>query len=520
MFILITVSILLITALGLLILRFTLGEYRYSWLIATSGALFAWISVLLWQLDMPSQIQLPLWQPELLFPQSPFFVADGIAWVFAVSLVSLCLAVIVTAVIRDNFPYPLSWIGILIMTAIGVFAVTADNPLTLVLLWAAIDIAELIAQMRIVEDPKLSERVVVAFAARVSGIFVLLWADMISTANGILLDFRTPPSQAGLFLIIAAGLRLGVLPLHLPYTNEISLRRGFGTGLRMISAGASLILLARIPASSFTSPFTPYLMAFISFAAIYGAWMWLRAPDELTGRPYWMIGMGSLAFAATLRADPVGAAAWSCALILAGGALFLTSIQNKWLERALYICVLAITALPFTLTATGWVSAGSHFWFAIPFLVAAHAMLIAGLIRHIQRTSTRTTFDTQPLWARNVYPIGIAILLITIIGLSFFGWDGTLQIGNWLVGLSASLLAVGILWLTPRLRILNPVRAHWVRPTNPSWLNLGYQVLWTIYQQLSKLSNSLSNVLEGESGVMWTLLFLALFISFFTQRAP
>ena len=30
----------------------------------------------------------------------------------------------------------------------------------------------------------------------------------------------------------------------------------------------------------------------------------------------------------------------------------------------------------------------------------------------------------------------------------------------------------------------------------------------------------LSNALEGESGIMWTLLFLALFISFFTQGRP
>jgi hypothetical protein len=32
------------------------------------------------------------------------------------------------------------------------------------------------------------------------------------------------------------------------------------------------------------------------------------------------------------------------------------------------------------------------------------------------------------------------------------------------------------------------------------------------------LGNALSTLLEGESGIMWTLLFLALFISFFTQR--
>src|SRR6185436_12489942 len=318
MFILITASILLITALILLVLRFTIGEYRYSWLIATSGAMFAWISIFLWQLAMPIQIQLPLWQPALLFPQSPFFVADGIAWAFAVSLVTICFAVILTAVARDNFPYPLSWIGILIMTAIGIFAVTADNLLTLVLLWAAIDIAELIAQMRIVEEPKLSERVVIAFAAHIAGILVLLWADVVSAANGIILDFRDAPPQAGLYLVIAAGLRLGVLPLHLPYTNETSLRRGFGTGLRMISAGSSLILLARIPVGSLVAPFTPYLMSFIAFAALYGAWMWLRAPDEMTGRPYWMVGFSSLAIASALRANPVGAAAWSCGLILGG----------------------------------------------------------------------------------------------------------------------------------------------------------------------------------------------------------
>jgi len=520
MFILITVAILLIAALILLILTFTPGVNRYSWLIATSGALFAWLSVFVWQLNLPMQIQLPLWQSAALFPQSPFFVADGIAWAFALSLVSLCLAVIVTAVIRDNFPYPLSWIGILILTAFGVMAVTADNPLTLVLLWAAIDIAELISQIRFVEQPQLSERIVIAFAARVTGILVLLWADMISTSNGINLDFRAAPPQAGLYLVLAVGLRLGVLPLHLPFTSEGSIRRGFGTAIRMISAGSSLVLLARIPASSLASPYTPYLILLVAFAALYGAWMWLRAPDELTGRPFWMIGMGSLALAAALRGNPIGATAWSCALILVGGAVFLTSMQNKWLERALLYGALAMSALPFSLTATGWVSIDSHFWYAIPFLLVAHGMLSTGLVRHIQRSSTRATFDNQQPWARNVYPIGIMILLITILALSLFGWDGTLKIGSWYLGLIAALIAGGLFWLTPRLRILNPVRAHWVRPTDPSWIDWSYQAIWSLYKQLGKLSNAFSDILEGESGIMWTLLFLALFISFFVRRAP
>ena len=362
MLILITVAILFLTGLSVLLLRFIVPHFRYMWLVATGGGILAWISVFAWQTQMPIALQFSIWQPASLFSQSPTFIADEIAWVFTLSIVTLCLAIIITSVVRSNFPNVVSWIVILILTSLGVLAMVADNPLTLVLIWAAIDFAELIAQMRFVEDPKLSERVVIAFASRATGTFILLWADMVSAANGQTFDFRSAPPQAGLYLLVAAALRLGVLPLHLPYPSGLSVRRGFGTGLRMISAASSLILLTRIPSSSVTSLLTPYLLMLVSFAAIYGGWMWMRAPDELTARPFWLIGIGSLAVAAALRANPIGAAAWGCALILAGSALFLSSEINRWLTWALWIGVLAISALPFSLTATGWNSKNMNFW--------------------------------------------------------------------------------------------------------------------------------------------------------------
>ena len=253
MFILITVTILLITALVLLVLQIAAPNFRYNWLIATGGALLGWISVFVWQAQMPFALQFPAWKPEILFSQSPTFVADGVAWTFAVSLATLCLAIILTAVVRSNFPRPINWMGTLILTLLGILAVLADNPLTLVLIWAAIDISELIAQMRVVKEPALSERTVIAFASRAAGTFVLLWADMVSLANGQALDFRSAPPQAGLYLVLAAGLRIGVLPLHLPYSEESSLRRGFGTGLRMISAASRFSRSLSSPAARASS---------------------------------------------------------------------------------------------------------------------------------------------------------------------------------------------------------------------------------------------------------------------------
>ena len=82
-----------------------------------------------------------------------------------------------------------------------------------------------------------------------------------------------------------------------------------------------------------------------------------------------------------------------------------------------------------------------------------------------------------------------------------------------------SLLTFGLVWATPRLRILNPVRAHWVNPTT-SRLNSVYQSLWTVYRILGRIGQTITITLEGEGGIMWTLLFLALFVVLLTQGTP
>lgn len=517
MLILISCLLLFITALTLIVLRVAQPNARYTWLVAVGGAMLALVSVFIWLAQMPFDLMLPAWQPVTLFTSPILFRADGISWPFAFGIAALTLSILLTAVTRPVFVNSFAWVGILALGGLGILAVTANNPLTLLLVWAALDITELLTQLGSVDGSANNEKVVISFSTRALGIGVLLWASIVSIAEGSAFDFQTMSAASGLYLVGAAGLRLGVLPLHLPYSSESILRRGFGTALRLISAASSLILLGRIPAAGLNSFATPFLMILATMAAIYGGWMWLRAPEELNGRPYWIISLASLSMIASLSGNPLGAVAWGCALLLVGGALFLASVQHVWLNRIMLLGAWSLSSLPFSLTASAWLGSLGSF---IPFVIIAQALVTAGFIRHALRPAGRDSLDSQPSWTRAVYPSGIILLIALQFLLGWIGWDGALQVGAWLQAVIASFLTFGLVWAIPRFRVLNPIHAHWVTTATTSRLNDIYQGIWSLYRALGRLSQAITVTLEGEGGIMWTLLFLVLFVSLLAQGTP
>ena len=518
MLILITLFLLFISALALLILRLFNPDFRYSWLLAVSSAFLAWVLILFWQVNIPLELRLPAWQPEILFPESPLFLVDKLSWAYVFSLATLGLGTLLTAVSRENFPNPPSWAGTLALSGVGILAILADNPLALVLAWTAIDLAELLTLLGAVKGKVLRERVVISFSMRIIGSGFLIWAGLVSTATGTSLNFVSASRESGVYMLIAAVLRLGIFPIHLPLHTASALRRGYGTMLRLTSAATSLILLARIPYTSLESPFIPLILTFVSFAALYGSWMWFRVSNSLDARPYWILSMASLSLAATLRANPVGSVAWGSALILGGGAIFLSSLQNKWLNRLLQFNIIALSALPLTLTATGWISKTQIGWGYWLILLPTQALLLAGYYRHAQRTK-ETKFKTQTQLSRFIYPIGIGIIFFALFLLGIWGWQGAAFLGLWFLGIIASLLTALLIWLRPRIRALDPLEARWRQPRTKEKATEGrvYSIFWNIYYFLRNISNLIANILESDGGILWTLLFIILFASLLAE---
>ncbi len=340
-------------------------------------------------------------------------------------------------------------------------------------------------------------------------------------AGGLGFTMESTPPQAGIFILLAVGLRLGVLPLHLTYRREPSQRRGFGTSLRLTAAASSLAVLARLPVSAIEARWMPFLLALTALAAIYGSWKWFWASDGLNARPYWMIGMGALSVAAALRGNPAGSAAWGTALILLGGVSFLYSIKHAWLTRLLAVFGLALLGLPFTLTASGWQGDFPFAYVFWPLFLLSQIFLAAGYVRHLFQPGEMKWSDLLR-WTQAAYPMGLAVLGITIVLAGLWGWPGALIIGAWLPGLIASLLTGMLVLAFMRLRGLIPEATPGTDEPRP-WGFSAFQdflaaSFWTVFWLARRLFTYVSILLEGDGGLLWTLLLLVLLSSFLRGR--
>jgi len=524
MVVLLTLSLLLLASLVMIVLRLTGRPPSFAWLAAALGSLLTWAGILFWLPELPLRLPLTSWTPVSLFSASPELLIDSYAWVYALSLGALAVAVILTSPARLVVLSPVSWIAALLLALTAILAVMADNVLTLALAWTAIDLLEILNTLRLSNSSTLTERAVISFAFRAFGTGFALWSAVLSAASGQLTTLEATPPQAGLYMLLAVGLRLGVLPLHLAYREDPALRRGIGSFLRLTAAATSLVVLARLPAESIDPNSLPYLLALIALAALYAGWKWLTLPDEISARPHWLIGMSALSLAAALRGSQAGSAAWGVALVLFGGLSFLYSARQVWFTRFFAGLAVLMLALPFSMTAIGWAGdfpLPSVFW---PLFLLAHAMLVAGYLRHLFRPG-ETSFGELPRWAQVAYPVGLGIFVVTMLLVGLVGWPGSQQVGAWWFGAGWMLLAgLGAL-LYWRMRHLFAARAS--SPGENSTRRVSYfaqmqeavaGLLWGLYRTLGRLLDYLSNLLEGDGGLLWTLLLLVLFITILRGR--
>jgi hypothetical protein len=512
------VLLLLLFALVLLTLRIVQPKFSYFWLIAALGALSAWPVQLISRVVIPAQINLSVWQAGDYFSSSPGLLLDEISWPFALGLVSLVLAVILTDVARAAEADWLAWASSLTITALGLVAVLAGNPLTLMLAWAALDLVEVLILLSETLKSSIREQIIIAYATRIAGITFLLIATISSSASGLPLSFEAIPTAASLYLLLAAGLRLGVLPIHLPLFEALSLRRGLGTLLNLVPAATSLMLLARTATIGAEPVLAPYLLALAGLAGLYAGLSWLTAADELDGRPFWILGLASLAFASAIRSQPAATLAWGITTLLSGGLIFLLSARHRLLYLVAGLGFLGILGLPYL---PSWQTAGLYrppFNFLLVIFMITQAMFAAGYLRHLVRPGDRLAGVERWVWV--IYPWGLVILPLTHILLTIWRLR---QPGAELPNLATSWPSLLIVMIIAGFGLLYrrgfqvPIRLTQVfqRTLSLHWL---YRFVWRLYRLGARFVAFINLILEGEGGILWTLLLLVILLSLLAQQ--
>ncbi len=503
------VLFLILTGLVLSIVHFSLPRFKHLWLTAVIGGLFSLGSAGFWMLRMPFSQTLPAWKPLSIYGYSPIWLADGVSFPYSFALVILLTAILITSVVRNEND-PRAWAGCFFTTALGVLAVSAGNPLTLIMAWTALDLVELITLLLTARREARNVQGFLTYALRLVGTGIVIWAAVLSPTPTAVLDFEALPGKVGVFLLIASGLRLGVLPLQTANMKENILPRGLGSSLRLVSAASSLAWLARLPALSLGSLWSSVLLAVVALMAIYAGWMWLRASDETLGRPFWILGLASLAAASMLRSNSLGSIGWGVILILSGGLIFLYSSRHRSIIWLPLLGLWGLAALPFSPAAIAWLSPDPTSWWSLILLLPAQALLLAGFFRHIRHPGD-SSFESQERWGRVLYPAGLSLLVSAFLLLGFLGWEGAARIGIWWTGILVILLASGLTLLIHRwLPQSQSLSSRGVKPW--SFISID-RVFHFIFRSLEKFVGLVTFTLEGEGGIFWSILLLVLLLS-------
>ncbi len=534
MILLLPIVLLLTAALAIFIVDRVRPKYGTSWLIAAASCIIAWLIIIFLRLRLPTTLSFLSWDRPDLFLQGQFsFLLDYQSWPYALALMTITLAVILTDAARTRYDSaPAAWSASLVISALGLLALQSGTSLTLMIIWVIVDIFELIYLLVLEDSTPFNVRIILSYAVRTASILMLFFATTQGWESGISFNLGQIPVSAGLFTLLAAGLRLGVLPLNLPFLQEPKLSRGTGNIIRLAPVASSLCLLARLPANLLPDNFRGWMPLFnglLALAALYAAIRWLSASDEIQGRPFWIVGWAALATAAAINGAPQASVPWGVALLLPGSLLFLYFPRVQRMNFLLILGLIGLVGLPFTPLASGWeglIANGLTLWTFL--FILAHAILVLGYIHQaLQPGGEPRTLES---WARLVYPLGLIIIIQAILVLAFVGWPGSLTIGRWWLAAVSNGLIVAAMVLVQRFGISPPYIqlptsstfaqiSGWVLPRLEPVFRLDwiYRGLWFVNNLFGKILRAISSIIEGDGGLLWTILLLVLLISLLTS---
>lgn len=529
----IPIFLLLFTSGLILGIRLTRPTFPALWLLAVAGSLVAWISMLVLRLQLPSALTLLKWSDSSIFNSSPALILDYSSWGFSFALVTLVLLIVLLSPgqMRSRAEV-INLSGSLALGGLALVAVLAANPITLLLGWASMDFVELLIFTRRSEKVDQLRRTIRVYSSRVTGLILAFWAFVMgSRAIGFNTSFDNISPQVGVFLLISIGLRLGVFPLHLPFTVETNVRRGQGTLLRMAPAASALVVLSRLPSTTVAPGLEIWLSIFAAIALMYSSIRWLLEKDELLARPYWIISLSASAIICVLTGSPFLSLSWGISLVFLSSALFLFDSYNRFMRILVWIGLINFIGLPFTANSSGIqaLAAEGHFYWIIPAFIAL-LFLVYGIADRIKSKPGMPPRQEQITYL--VYPLSMLLLISSFIVTGLFGWRGSRVEGIWWFTIPLFVTCIALIVWNYKTGIIDKfihqgdsyihtssdapgVLTMFQKAINLDWV---YSIVQVILKGVNVSISRVESILEGQGGFLWAVLIFVLFLAFIQIR--
>lgn len=489
MSVLIPVFILIATLVAQIASNRLQKDFRSYWLVSAGGTLLAGLALFFFRLRLPSSVALSGWWAGegVEFPLN--FVIGPFSWPLAFALLTLFAAGLLVELRRPGTQSWLPWAPGLALAAAGLLAVLAGDLLAFAFALFILDLLMFAVHLNISQ------------AEEHSGIFDRFTVNLASNIL-LLLAWAIPASYAelgSLMILITAGTRMAI-GSRVPDPDE-SARFDFYAIVQFGSLSAALALLCMIP--PLTGPIQIVVLTALCLFAIWEGFRWATGDGSTKFRRLALVAM---ILAAACAGSPIGVVGFGLNLLL-GHTLFTLPGQIykvRWLLVGL--AILMLSALPFTpmqfsinlyAAASPWV-----FIFLLP-----QGVLLAGTARRLFANARTAQPDAQrPQASAILAPI---VYLLFGLGLTPRAPEAALPI--WPAAAVIAIAAVSFFFTRSGRRLLPP---HGL-PSLPNFsLAAAGRALGRAGAYVLALAGGL---LEGEAGVIWALLLVALLISFMTQ---
>lgn len=526
MLILIPIILLLFFAGGinLLVSRYKLS-LGSTWLIAAAGVLVVWVSMIIFRIALPEGTSINNWSPQGIGTDALVFKLSERTWIFAFLLVSLLVGVIFTDTVRFGQSNNLvTWSGSMILTAVGLLSIYSQTFLAIIITWTIIDIVEFGILIKVTDQQKVHSAVVLEFITRVIGTVLVMAALIFSDFHTAIVDSAEYSRGVYLLILLGATLRLGVFPLHVPLTSSLPIRRSLGTILRFVAPLSVVAFLSQIQPQQQYETLTKFLYAIALIVGFYGAVKWISAKNELSGRPFWMLSFSGLILIRFLLGQVEGAIGLSIIMLTAGGFIFLYSYSSRVNLGVALFLVLSLIGLPFSPVAPIWGTLGkAQNWFSLLIVILTFSLLFLGFLKHLFRQ--RDQNSPKESWMQLFYAAGLILLALSPWVTLIWRFTVIRSEYSWSTPIIC-LVVITIMVLIMRRKIWDwivqrqPVQKLLVPFTLAGKiLNTLFQFDWFFYllrrvfDFFARPLKFFVNLLEGDGGLLWAFVFLALISS-------